>query len=292
MNVKQMVSKYYQHIPKWLLMRFATPRNLIVEPIAGCNVTCSACPQDILTRAKGQMSMGTFRQIIDKASPRSVGLYFMGEPFLNRDIFEMIEYAQPAKVTINTNGSTLMKDFIKIMDSSLAKICVSVDGVTQETFEAYRHGIDAKSVLTGLKLLTMIKSHVEEKPHIQVRTLMFENTLKEMKLIDDTIASMGITDHRHIKPIVTGWGGKVNLDIDILGHKGKLKNIRPKICPSLFRAAVTWDGLVIPCCNDVHADNVFGDIRRGSWKEIIWSGDMWLRKAKRQFDICSNCYEE
>lgn len=291
-EVKRIISQHYLHIPKWLLKRFATPRNLVVEPVAGCNVACSACPQDVLKRPYGLMTLDMFHRIITKTDPKSIGLYFMGEPFLNPDIFKMIEYARHAKVTINTNGSTLLRDYEKIMNSGLDKIAVSIDGVTQETFEAYRHGINAAEVLAGLKRLTMIKSHVEDKPHIQVRTLMFETTKQEIELIDQTIAQMGITDHRHITPIITGWGGKQNPDIGTLGQTGRKKNTKPRICPSLFRMAVTWDGFILPCCNDVHGENVFGNIKYGSWNHIMWNSEMWKKKAKRGFKICENCYED
>ena len=292
--IKKLLSKYYPYLPKFLLKLVATPRNLVVEPIAGCNVMCSACPQDELKRPYGTMSFETFHKIINKAAPKSIGLYFMGEPFLNPELFKMIKYASMSdvKTTVNTNGSTLLRDYERIMNSGLTKIAVSIDGVTQETFEAYRKWINAAEVLAGLKALTMVCSHIEDKPHIQVRTLMFETTKQEIELIDQTITRMGITDHRHIVPIITGWGGKTNPDMDKLGHAGRVKNTKPKICPSLFRMAITWDGFVLPCCNDIHGENKFGNIKYGTWDNIIWDSEMWKKKANRAFKICENCYED
>ena len=287
--IKQYISRNYLSIPKPVLKQLASPRNLVIEPIAGCNVTCSACPQDQLKRPYGLMTLDHFKRIIDEVNPTSVGLYFMGEPFLNPDIFKMIAYAskRDIKTVINTNGSTLIRDYQLIAESGLTKIAVSVDGYTQETFEAYRHGINSKEVWRGLKLLTMM----EAGPHIQVRTLAFESTMKEIALIKQKLKRMNITDHRIIEPIITGWGGKVNTDLGVLGDSGRVKNTRPKVCPSLYRLAVTWDGEVLPCCNDVHGENSFGNIYRDSFDHIMWDGSMWKRKAKRQFNICANCYE-
>lgn len=288
--IKQFISRNYLSFPKSVLKQIASPRNLVIEPIAGCNVVCSACPQDQLKRPYGIMTLPNFKHIIDEVNPTSIGLYFMGEPFLNPDIFKMIEYAsnRGVKTVINTNGSTLIRDFKAIAESGLTKIAVSVDGYTQETFEVYRHGIDCEQVWRGLKLLTMM----EQGPHIQVRTLAFDNTMKEIALIRLELKKMNIIDHRIIEPILTGWGGKVNADIGVLGDSGRVKNTRPKICPSLYRLAVTWDGEVLPCCNDVHGENSFGNIYQTSFDHIMWGNSMWKRKSKRQFNICANCYED
>lgn len=292
--IKKLVSRYYNHIPKDILKILFTPKNLVIEPVAGCNVKCSACPQDQLKRDYGMLSYADFQTIIDKTNPRSIGLYFMGEPFLNPEIFDMIDYAseKEVKTTINTNGTTLLRDYKKIAESGLNKIAVSVDGYTQEVFEAYRHGINARDVYYGLKLLTMKNSHVESGPHIQVRTLAFESTMKEIQLIRREIMLMNITDHRIIKPIITGWGGKENHDIEKLGDSGRVKDQKPKICPSLFRMAITWDGLVLPCCNDVHGENRFGNIFEQEFNDIMWGSDMWRKKAEREFEICNHCYED
>ena len=288
--IKQIIAKYYNYIPKTVLKRFFTPRNLVVEPVAGCNVRCSACPQDQLQRPYGKMNYDDFRKVIIKTHPVSVGLYFMGEPFLNRQIFDMIAYAKHkgVKTVVNTNSTLLLMDHALIMDSGLNKITLSLDGVTQETMEKYRHGINAENVLKGIKLLSTYNT---PKPHIQVRTLMFKPTIEELPQIKEFLASCGITDHRLITPIITGWGGKQNPDIDILGE-GRSKSGKPKICPSLFRMAITWDGWVLPCCNDVHGKYRFGNIFTDNYMDIMWGSGMWKLKAKRVFSICENCTED
>jgi MoaA/NifB/PqqE/SkfB family radical SAM enzyme len=285
--------KKYLKIPKHILKKFFTPRNLVIEPIAGCNVVCSACPQNQLKRPYGVMKYEAFKTIIDKTKPRSIGLYFMGEPLLNPDIFKMIEYAHIncCKTTINTNGTTLFRDYQKIADSHLDKITIAIDGYSQEVFESYRHGINAETVWLGLKHLSMANSHVDKGPHIQVRTLAFENSLKEVEKIKQELLLMNIEDHRVITPIVDNWGGKKNPDLDKLGYTGRYKQGKPDVCPSLFRMAITWDGDVLPCCNDVHGECVFGNIFKDSYMNIMWGSDMWKKKAKRMFKICENCTE-
>ena len=114
--------------------------------------------------------------------------------------------------------------------------------------------------------------------------------MTELTEIDDFVKLNGIQDHRHLTPIITGWGGKVNSDIEVLGD-GRQKNMKPKICPSLFRMAITWQGEVLPCCNNVHGENTFGNINDLSFGDIVWGSKMWKQKAECSFDICNNCLE-
>lgn len=288
-TLKEWASSNYIRIPKSALKRFATPRNITAEPVAGCNVTCSACPADCLKRPYGKMTMPTFKNIIDKIHPSNVGLYFMGEPSLNPDIFNMIRYAKShgVKTSLNTNGSNLIRDYKEIINSNLDKIAVSVDGVTQETFEAYRKGINAENVLQGIKILS--KYATGSPLHIQIRTLLFKSTLEEIREIDRFVEQCNLTDHKHLEPIITGWGGKENKDLDILGYEGQVKSQKPTVCPALFRMAVTWNGEVLPCCNDVHGENSFGNINEKTYGKIMWGTEMWMQKSNRVFDICENC---
>jgi MoaA/NifB/PqqE/SkfB family radical SAM enzyme len=295
LTVKRYLRKNYHYIPDTILKKIATPKNIIVEPIAGCNVVCSACPCDILKRPYGLMKFSTFRNVVDKTHPTKIGLYFMGEPFLNPEIFRMIRYAKSkgVRTVVNTNGTTLLRDFQEIVDSELDKITISFDGLTQEIAETYRKGINIEEVIKGFELLSHYHNNkVDSHLHIQVRSLLFKPTLSEIDDIKDLVNRNGVSDHCLIKPILTGWGGKENKDLDILGDIGHIKKAKPESCPSLFRMAVLWNGDVVPCCNDVHGENIFGNINDDSWMNIMWNNNMWKKKMMREFDICNNCYED
>jgi len=281
------------HIPKQFIKSFGAPRNIVVEPIAGCNLRCPSCPSDCLQREYGRMTYENFIEVLNKIDPNSIGLYFMGEPFLNDEIFEMIKAAKKRniKVTINTNGTTLYRDYEKIIESGLDHLNISLDGFSQEAMNSYRKGIRATEILEGIKLLSMAKKN--GPPHITIRTLLFEPAVKELAQITRFIKTCKIDDHRLITPLMTGWGGKVNTDIDKLGNEKYLvKGSKPDVCPSLFRMVVTWDGEVLPCCNDIHGQYSFGNIFESSFEDIFWNNDMRLRKSRREFLICDNCKNE
>jgi MoaA/NifB/PqqE/SkfB family radical SAM enzyme len=195
-------------------------------------------------------------------------------------------------VTINTNGTTLYRDYEKIIESGLDHLNISLDGFTQEAMNSYRKGIRATEILHGIKLLSMAKEK-NGPPHITIRTLLFEPAIRELAQIILFVKTCSIDDHRLITPIMTGWGGKVNTDTDKLGNeKYVIKGGKPDICPSLFRMVVTWDGKVLPCCNDVHGQYSFGNIFENSFEDVFWNNDMRLRKSRREFLICDNCMNE
>ncbi|MCW4049038.1 MAG: radical SAM protein [Candidatus Bathyarchaeota archaeon] len=293
-SLKRSLSTNYGHIPKQFLKRFGTPRNIVIEPIAGCNLRCHACPSDSLEREYGKMTFENFIKVLDKMDPNNIGLYFMGEPFLNNEIFEMIKAAKKRniKVTINTNGTTLYRDYEKIVESGLDHLNISLDGFSQESMNSYRKGIKASEILQGIKLLSMAKEQ-HGPPHITIRTLLFKPAIKELAQIVQFVKTCKIDDHRLITPIITGWGGKINTDADKLGNdKHRVKAGKPDVCPSLFRMAVTWDGEVLPCCNDVHGQYSFGNIFESSFEDIFWNNDLRLRKCRREFSICDICMDE
>ena len=74
------------------------PLAVSIEPTNSCNLHCPECPSGLreLTRARGMMTMGTFRSIIDQLSPELtwLTLYFQGEPTMNSRFTEMVKYAR------------------------------------------------------------------------------------------------------------------------------------------------------------------------------------------------------
>ena len=75
---------------------FGKPVHITIEPTTACNLRCPVCEtgSGILKRPKGEMSLENFKKIIDKIAPHTntILFYYMGEPFLNGDAYEMIRY--------------------------------------------------------------------------------------------------------------------------------------------------------------------------------------------------------
>lgn len=110
-----------------------------------CNLQCDMC----LTHSKkhdnlyGQkpcrdMDFETYKQVLNKYNKALVvNLIGCGEPLLNKDFFQMVEYASKAMrmyVVAGTNGTLVGKYKQKIVISSLDKLMISINSHNTEDF--------------------------------------------------------------------------------------------------------------------------------------------------------------
>jgi MoaA/NifB/PqqE/SkfB family radical SAM enzyme len=74
------------------------PAILMIEPTNFCNLKCPLCPtgNDSLTAPKGYMDFEDYKKIIDEMGDYllNVTLWNFGEPFLHKQISDMIDYAK------------------------------------------------------------------------------------------------------------------------------------------------------------------------------------------------------
>jgi len=77
------------------------PHFILIEPTNICNLRCPLCPtgRGEKGRSKGKMSLDKFKRIIDEIGDYlyDIELDNWGEPLLNKDIFELIRYANEKK---------------------------------------------------------------------------------------------------------------------------------------------------------------------------------------------------
>ena len=69
--------------------------------------------------------------------------YFQGEPYINPKFLEMVSYASKKKIftSTSTNAHYLDSETArKTVESGLDKLIISIDGTSQDTYEAYRIG--------------------------------------------------------------------------------------------------------------------------------------------------------
>src|SRR3954453_12948060 len=86
----------------------ALPVEYIVETIAKCNLYCPMCPRETHPQPKADMSDEVFHKLLAAAggTAEHMMLIVLGEPFMDRKIFEQIEYCHRHSVSplLSTNG--------------------------------------------------------------------------------------------------------------------------------------------------------------------------------------------
>ena len=294
MILSTFLKKNYDKLPKNFL-HYIPIRNIIIEPVGGnCNIDCLSCPANIIKREKGMMKFQDYCYYLTHFKDlKHIGLFFMGEPFLNKEIFEMIKYnkSKNIRTSINTNSTTLYNQYKEIIDSGLDKLVLSLDGFTKETHERYRVGSNFNQIKEGMFKLSTFKKICKSDLEIEVRTLMFKGVEDEIKEIEKYCKFLNFK-HRKINPIITGWGGKDNpLGVELKDESYKRNKIK-NYCDSIFRVVILWNGYVTMCCNDVHGEVRYGNLKEQSFNEIYYSKQgKKIRNYmyNKMFKQCVNC---
>lgn len=281
---------------KKTLQHYTFPVDIIIEVTAYCNLQCIMCPQKSLKRDKGEMSLDTFKKIIDEVSienPKArIWLAIMGEPLLIGDnLVKMISYAKSKglhSIHLNTNANNLTNDVsLKLIDSGLTEILVGLDAFTQETYEKIRiHGDFDKTVSNINFLLKNIKDQQKQLPKVVMQFIVMDENEHEVELFKNYWLQQNTIVK--IRPKL-GWGTGVeakNLNLP--------DSIRDFPCPWLTRTiSIHWSGRVAQCDADYEAEYSPGDINKESIKEI-WSKELAKRREKHwqndfSHELCSKC---
>jgi len=295
------------------VVRYGYPISISVEPTTNCNLKCPQCPTGTknLKRSKGQISIDSFRNIVDKTAPYllNIFLYFQGEPFLNSNIYELIKYANSKNIftSTSTNGHFLsQKNCKKIIDSNLDKLIISVDGTNQKIYEQYRVGGDLQTVISGIKNIVAEKKKAKsKKPLIELQFLVIKanehqiddmkklsKNLKVNKLSIKTAQVYNFENDKQYIPVNSRYSRYKKFN-----NKWILKKKQKNKCWRLWNSTViTWNGEVLPCCFDKDAKYSFGNINNEKISEIIRNNKFntfanKLLNNRKDIDICSNCSE-
>ena len=289
------------------------PVSYSIEPTNHCNLKCPECPSGLgsLTRPLGLMKPGLFKKLVDEISRDGfyIQLYFQGEPYINKNLPQMIRYAQDKNmyVSISTNGHFINeKNADEILDNAPDKLIYSIDGLDEKSYQNYRAGGTFARADAGLRALTERKNYRGlKKPFVELQFIVMkqnEHLLEKVmeygrdtgvdRVVFKTMQVSSYENALHFLPENQKYR-RYDVGAGSFKVKGKLKNK----CFALWRTSViTWDGRVVPCCFDKDADFELGEMNGNGFKSV-WTSDEY--KAFRQkvlsdrkgVDMCSNCTE-
>lgn len=298
---------------------FGYPYSIIIEPTNLCGLKCPLCPTGTgtLNRAKGSMSFDIFKQIIDEMNDFLIEIYLTnyGEPFLNKDIYKMIEYAKQRKIEVCVASNAMVwqgiDDIRKLIATKLDKLIVSVDGASNQTYLAYRKKGNFEKVIENLKIIGEEKKRIgTSTPYTELQFIIMKHNEHEIPIIRE-IAEKIKVDCLVLKPVTFNNADWHNPEIlsqyreympslekyqvyhltpNSIEWKEKIKNK----CDSLWRTMVIlWDGIIVPCCLDPHGEIKMGTISSGI--KNIWNNAKYrnlrrqIIKNKKNISLCSNC---
>lgn len=261
------------------------PAIIQIEPTDICNLKCPLCPasDESLKPKRGFMSYETFQAILEELGGVliAVYLYSWGEPFLNKDIFRMIENCSSHNILtlIPTNGHCLqtLDEALAVVDSGLTAIIIAIDGSTQEIYQAYRKGGDLEKVKRCAALLEEAKSkRGSALPYTCMRTVVTRDNQDDLANIERLAHDLGVnmfstktvgckTHDEAFKDYEPTVGNLRRFEYD-----GERKTDKPQIqCIYPFRQpTIKWDGTVVGCEFDYKLEIPWGKIGEQKFPEI------------------------
>jgi radical SAM protein with 4Fe4S-binding SPASM domain len=264
------------------------------------------------SRETGHLKADFFRENIDALADKLIYLifYFQGEPYINPKFLDMVGYAnRKGLYTItSTNGHFLTDETCqKTITSGLDRIIISIDGTTQESYEAYRKKGNLNQVIDGTKRLVHWKKKLKSStPHIIFQFLVVKPNEHEIPDIIKLAKKIGVDELKFKTAQIYDYefGNELIPTIDRFSRYKKQENGSYKIknhnlnhCWKLWHSAViTWNGMVVPCCFDKDAEYRLGDLKKDAFKRI-WNGQAYnnfrksLIKGRKEIKICKNCTE-
>ncbi len=266
------------------------PRRMKVglELTSKCNLRCGMCPLPVLRRPYEDMAW----PLVERAEREIHGLglrlkwlHEMGEPLLYSRIDDAIRLFPEA--SLSTNGLLLTEEIgAKLLATPLKRIRICVDSVNPKVYPQLRTGGDFD------RLVDLTRKFLDQADgypiRIEIQKMRSRLTLDET--VDDFRKLLDLRRYKNARVIEkTCEALDVNEETDLHG----------KFYGCVQGAFFTWvvvfaDGRVTHCCYDAHGEQVMGDLKTQSLREIIDSSRFAQMQAafdRRDFSQLPRCGE-
>lgn len=277
------------------LQEHSHPLQIDVELNAGCNMACPFCIHGYQKIENNLLDRAKFEKILKEAviiGVKSVKFNYINEPMLRKDLEEIIRWTKDQgiiNIYMVTNGTLLTpKRRQSLMQSGLTKLFVSLDAITEDTYNRQR--------LSGQfnKVVTNVLAFIKERNEIG----------QQFPLVRVSFLRNQINKHEE-KAFQEFWQDKADLIAfqkmnEIPDRKTSLTiadaEMPSKGCDLPFKQLVIDDdGEILPCCKLAGKKLPIGKIDIMTLQEAWDSSKMkHLRrihstKEWQNHDICRNC---
>lgn len=245
----------------------------------------------------------------------TIQFYFQGEPLLNKDLPTMIREAHDEGLytIVSTNAQALTPELAEaLVAAGLDRIIVSMDGLTDESYNAYRVGGSLEKTKAALRFLrdakdkiSNIKSPISnlQSPIIELQCLRLRTNEREWREFRRQYKAFGankltfktaqLYDYTNGHPLMPSDPrfSRYRLGADGLYHRRKLSHGCLRVWSGVV---VTTSGEVLPCCYDKDYSHSYGNIMTQSLKSLFTSEKaIAFRQAafNQNPKICQECWK-
>ena len=232
--------------------------------------------------------------------------YFQGEPLLHPDLPTMIREAHEAGLytLLSTNAQALSPELAEaLVQAGLNRIIVSMDGLTEESYGAYRIGGSLEKTKAALLYLREAKDRLHGRTVIELQCLRLRTNEHEWTAFRRQYRSLGadrlvfktaqLYDYADGHPLMPSDPRYSRYIQGADGHYHLRR--RPKTCWRVWSGCViSTTGDVLPCCYDKTHAHAYGNIRNTSLRQLFASATACsFRRAAlhEQPQICQECWK-
>jgi len=290
------------------------PKRIQIETFFGCNAKCVMCfvgyPESNGdgVRKKGTMSMQMFNSVIDSMLPykdhiEKVDLFGLGEPLLDRHLFERIKYLKEKgfqNIAISTNADLLNVEKQKLLlESGIDTVIFSIDGIKKETHENIRKGVLFERLVDNCQNMIAMRDQGNYKTRFVIRFIRQPSNLKEWASFKQFWQSKISFEKKDMLIVydVNTMGGTFLSKEELISEGRILPEIEERQCHMVFdRLIILNDGSVPLCCEDTpRATYNFGNVNNQLPIKIFNSPkfnrirELHQSGEKNKMPICKDC---
>lgn len=180
----------------------STPYLLFVEPLYYCNLSCPLCQRQSYVGARardaGKLSLETFDRLLGEIGDDlfQCHIFGLGEPLIDWPLTrEIVERAHKKRIftLVSTNATLITPEMAEeIAQSDLDHLVCAIDGISQESYAAYRVGGNVDDALNGLRLVCEARDRFKKSLEIEWQFLVNRYNLHELDAARELANKLGV----------------------------------------------------------------------------------------------------
>ena len=271
-----------------------------------CNLRCLFCLTGkgrSTDRAKRNMSLSEMKKTVEEVADYLyfIQLYNWGEPLLNKDLFDFINYVHRRRIfTMVSSNMNFIRPTIaeQVVTSGLDYFIAAIDGFSAGSYEKYRIGGSFEKAINNLQnVLDVRKKMGRSRPFVEWQYVVFRHNQDEITEARRFADRIGV-DYFHAIP---GYIEDPEWITTLPEYRVDLG--RPE---SVSRCARPWthlniraDGGVAACCYEFYKKDDFANIFQTPFNQF-WNNEVFVtarevlskgldKAPKRPSTICHEC---
>ena len=209
------------------------PVRLQVETTDTCNFKCVMCARENLDGMNTtSMSLEQFSHLIDTIDPYYVTLNGLGEPLIDKTIFQKLDYLHLKSIftSMPSNGSLIRGEKLSLLAKSLPdSLCFSIDGATQKSFEDTRKESNFERVIENYKSILNLKIEGKTRKGTKIHILCAfqKNNLLDFKQMYQLLQKFQGIDNFSLVPVFN-YGEDNNIE-KLVPTDSEIHNLHAKL---------------------------------------------------------------